>query len=182
MDVTLDPKTAHPQIILSDDQKSLELGELKQDLPDSPERFDIEKCVLGCENFTSGRHYWEVEVGNITHWRLGVCKDSVRRKEAFQMLSPEEGYWTMQLWDIGKYSALTVPNIPVFSKERPQVLGIFLDYEEGKVSFYNVDNESHLYTFISTITGTLRPFFFLSYGVLKIHPVPAWESESQAQV
>ncbi|CAM4666320.1 unnamed protein product [Caretta caretta] len=88
VNVTLNPDMAHPQLVLSEDRKSVRWEETRQYLPDSPERFDTEPCVLGCEGFTSGRHCLEVEVGGEGGWFVGVARESVRRKGD---ISPEEG-------------------------------------------------------------------------------------------
>ncbi|XP_030059738.1 E3 ubiquitin-protein ligase TRIM39-like isoform X2 [Microcaecilia unicolor] len=175
VDVTLNTETAHPEVVLFEDRKSVRWEDRKQILPDNTERFDTDPCVLGCEGFSSGRHYWEVEVGDETDWALGVCKDSVRRKGRI-LLSPGEGYWTVALW-YGEYSALTSPKSPISLKESLQAVGILLDYEAGKVSFYNADKKSHLFTFTDTFTGTLRPFFYLYLyqSTLKVRPMAAWE-------
>ncbi|XP_029442589.1 E3 ubiquitin-protein ligase TRIM39-like, partial [Rhinatrema bivittatum] len=73
--VTLDPETAHPRLLLSEDGKRVRGGETWQSLPDSPRRFDTKLRVLGREGFTSGRHYWEVEMGEGGGCALGVCRD-----------------------------------------------------------------------------------------------------------
>ncbi|XP_067388055.1 E3 ubiquitin-protein ligase TRIM39-like [Emydura macquarii macquarii] len=178
VDVTLDPDTAHPELVLSEDRKRVRDGDTCQDLPDNPERFDTYPIVLGTEGFTGGRRYWEVEVGEKPGWELGVCRESVSRKEPV-ITSPENGYWVMWLWN-GEYAALTYPLIPFPVSVRPRRVGIFLDYEAGEVSFYNVTDRSHLFTFTDTFSGTLRPYFCpgLSAGgknaaPLIICPVPA---------
>nr|XP_032659860.1 butyrophilin subfamily 1 member A1-like [Chelonoidis abingdonii] len=178
VDVTLDPDTANPELVLSEDGKRVRDGDKRQDLPDKPERFDFYPCVLGAEGFAGGRRYWEVEVGDKTRWDLGVCRESVSRKGCVS-LTPEDGYWVLELWD-GVYQALTSSSTPLPMSARPSRVGIFLDYEAGEVSFYNVTDRSHLFTFTGTFSGTLRPYFcpHLNAGganvaPLSICPVPA---------
>ncbi|XP_067417475.1 E3 ubiquitin-protein ligase TRIM39-like [Emydura macquarii macquarii] len=162
MDVTLDPETANPWLVLSEDQKSVKPRIRKQCLPNSPERFDTMPSVLGAEGLTGGRYYWEVEVGDKIYWILGVCRESVSRKGEVRA-SPANGYWAMRLWD-GKYEACTWPSISLPVSVRPSRVGIFLDYGGGEVSFYNVTDRSHLFTFTDTFSGMLRPYFYPGYN------------------
>ncbi|XP_037770753.1 E3 ubiquitin-protein ligase TRIM39-like [Chelonia mydas] len=178
VDVTLDPDTAHPNLVLSEDRKRVRLGDRRQDLPDKPERFDPCVCVLGAEGFAGGRRYWEVGVGDKTRWDLGVCRESVSRKGEVTA-SPGNGYWAVRLRD-GGYEALTSCPTPLPVSVRPGRVGIFLDYEAGEVSFYNVTDGSHLFTFTDTFSGTLRPYFCPGLNAggenvapLIICPVPA---------
>ncbi|XP_044857360.1 E3 ubiquitin-protein ligase TRIM21-like isoform X2 [Mauremys mutica] len=94
LDVTLDPSTANPYLILAEDRKRVTRRDERQDLPDNPERFDTMAIVLGAEGFTGGRHYWEVEVGGKNLWTLGVCREDGRRKGHILFL-PKNGYWTI---------------------------------------------------------------------------------------
>ncbi|XP_039373665.1 E3 ubiquitin-protein ligase TRIM39-like [Mauremys reevesii] len=158
VDVTLDPDTANPWLVLSEDRKRVRYGDKRQDLPDNPERFNRYAIVLGAEGFTGGRHYWEVEVGDKTRWDLGVCRESVSRKGEFAY-APGNGYWVVWLRD-GGYKAGTSPPTPLPVSVRPGRVGIFLDYEAGEVSFYNVTDRSHLFTFTGTFSGTLCPYFY----------------------
>ncbi|KAM9120249.1 E3 ubiquitin-protein ligase TRIM39-like [Pangshura tecta] len=157
VDVTLDPDTANPWLILSEDRKHVRRGNTRQDLPDNPERFDKYPIVLGAEGFTGGRRYWEVEVGDKTGWDLGVCRESVSRKGEFAY-APGNGCWVVWLRE-GGYQALTSPPTPLPVSIRPSRVGIFLDYEAGEVSFYNVTDRSHLFTFTDTFSVKLRPYF-----------------------
>uniref|UniRef100_A0A8C3XLT1 Uncharacterized protein n=1 Tax=Chelydra serpentina TaxID=8475 RepID=A0A8C3XLT1_CHESE len=157
VDVTLDPDTAHPKLFLSKDRKSVKHGDTRQDLPNNPERFDSRPCVLGAEGFRGGRRYWEVEVGDKTRWDLGVCRESLSRKGNVTY-TPKDGYWVVWLWD-GEYKAFTSHPTPLPVSVRPRRVGIFLDYEAGEVSFYNVTDRSHLFTFTDTFRGKLRPYF-----------------------
>ncbi|XP_030055785.1 E3 ubiquitin-protein ligase TRIM39 isoform X1 [Microcaecilia unicolor] len=174
VNVTLVPETAGPGLVLSEDRKSVRRLNTGQNVPDTPERFDLYPCVLGSEGFTSGRRYWEVEVGDDPFYILGVCKDSVRRKGVIA-LSPEEGFWTVKLWYEEGCWAFTSPSTELPLSVIPRVVGILLDYEAGKVSFYDAKNKSHLFTFTDTFTGKLRPFFMnYSEFPLRIRQVSAW--------
>ncbi|XP_044839057.1 E3 ubiquitin-protein ligase TRIM39-like [Mauremys mutica] len=175
VDVTLDPDTAYPRLVLSEDRKRVRYRDKHQDLPDNPERFDRYAIVLGAEGFAGGRRYWEVEVGDKTQWDLGVCRESMSRKGEFTY----KDYWRLILRG-GEYHACTSPATPLPVSVRPSRVGIFLDYEAGEVSFYNVTDRSHLFTFTGTFSGKLRPYFHPGVSAggtnaapLIICPVPA---------
>ncbi|XP_029112239.1 butyrophilin subfamily 1 member A1-like [Scleropages formosus] len=158
-DVTLDPDTAHPQLVLSDDRKQVRYGDTRQDLPDNPERFTYWESVLGKEGFSSGRHYWEVEVGDKTDWTLGVVRESINRKGDFE-LNPNDGLWALRLGSGKYYWALADPPVSLHLSVKPRKVGVFVDYEEGEVSFYSVEDKSHIYTFTGyKFTEKLYPYF-----------------------
>ncbi|XP_039664143.1 E3 ubiquitin-protein ligase TRIM39-like [Perca fluviatilis] len=159
VDVTLDPGTAHPKIILSDNGKQVNLGDVKKNLPDKPERFFDCACVLGKQSFSSGRFYFEVQVKGKTHWFLGVARESVNRKGQIT-LRPQKGFWTIWLRNGIEYQALDDPPVLLSLKSPPQKVGVFVDYEEGLVSFYDVDAAARIYYFTScSFTEKLFPFF-----------------------
>lgn len=159
VDVTLDPDTAHPRLLLSDDGKQVHHSDLKKNLPDNPERFSFCVCVLGKQSFSSRRFYFEVQVKGKTDWDLGVARESVNRKGEI-VASPQNGYWTLSLRNGNDYKADAGPSVPLYPQPGPETVGVFVDCEEGLVSFYNVDPEALIYTFTGCrFTEKLYPFF-----------------------
>ncbi|XP_050959623.1 E3 ubiquitin-protein ligase TRIM39 [Labeo rohita] len=166
VDVTLDPDTAHPQLILSDDGKQVRCGDIWQKLPNNPERFDHSPYVLGKEGFSSRRLYFEVQVKRKTNWTLGVAQESINRKGVIK-LRPSNGFWTVQLRNENEYKALAGPTVSLSLRVKPQRVGVFVDYEEGLVSFYDVESSSHIYSYTGqSFTDKLYPYFgpSLSYA------------------
>ncbi|XP_026213885.1 zinc-binding protein A33-like isoform X2 [Anabas testudineus] len=149
--VTLDPDTAYPCLWVSPCCTSVHVGKIQASLPNNPERFTRYNIVLGSQAFSSGRHYWEVEVGSKTAWGLGVAAASVNRKEEIS-LCPDDGFWTLVLRDNGNntsdYEACTDSEENLLYPSRPpKRVGVYLDYGRGEVGFYDAGDMSHLFTF-----------------------------------
>ncbi|XP_049899709.1 E3 ubiquitin-protein ligase TRIM21-like isoform X2 [Epinephelus moara] len=159
VDVTLDPDTANPYLILSDDGKQESLGDVEKNLPDNPERFSLFFCVLAKQSFSSGRFYFEVQVKGKTKWDLGVARESSYRTGVIP-LRPQDGYWTMCLINRNECEVLAGPSVRLSLKSQPQKVGVFVDYEEGLISFYDVDAAALIYSITGcTFTEKLFPFF-----------------------
>ncbi|XP_051917543.1 E3 ubiquitin-protein ligase TRIM39-like isoform X2 [Hippocampus zosterae] len=163
VDVELDPDTAHPNICLLDNGKRVSRAEMLRIVPDNPQRFDPVICVLAKRGFLSGRFYFQVDVGTKTFWDVGVVKESVNRKGLITS-KPENGFWTMRLRGGDEYRALDSPSVLLTFDTKPQTVGVFIDYEEGTVSFFDVDARSHIYTFTGCVFSE-RIFPFFSPGV-----------------
>ncbi|KAI1898854.1 hypothetical protein AGOR_G00076630 [Albula goreensis] len=155
--VDMDPSTIHPWLVLTEKNQQLQEGSMERNLPVSPQTFDKRPCVLGTQGFTTGRHYWEVEVSAKGSWRLGVANVSAPRKGRFKM-SPAQGYW--MLWRSDKtLRACTESETKLQDIPQLKFVGIYLDYQEGQVSFYNAENKSHIYTFSDTFQEMVYPVF-----------------------
>ncbi|XP_076155348.1 zinc-binding protein A33-like [Alosa pseudoharengus] len=150
----LDPNSAAGWLVLSDDLTSVRYIKAKKDLPDNPERFMEHAIVLGSEGFTSGKHSWEVDVGDRFKWVIGVARETVDRKKDCY-LKPQYG-----LWSIWKYhdeyhatrQTLTLQN-------PPQRITVELDYEKGHVSFYDSHDMSLLFQYEDSFKEKMFPYF-----------------------
>ncbi|KAK2838028.1 hypothetical protein Q5P01_015240 [Channa striata] len=153
--VILDPNTASGWLCLSDDLTRVRRGDTKQKLPDNPERNTKYTPVLGSEGFSSGKHSWEVEVGDHPDWIVGLAKESVDRKGQ-RFASPRYGVWCLKYID-GKYSNGLGKTVTV--KKNLQRIRVQLDYDRGEVSFHDPEDMTHMYTYRDTFTEKLFPYF-----------------------
>ncbi|XP_033944173.1 E3 ubiquitin-protein ligase TRIM21-like [Pseudochaenichthys georgianus] len=159
VNVTLDPDTAHPNLILSGCGKQVSLGDVTTNLSYNPNRFHYSVCVLGKQSFSSGTFYYEVQVKGKTDWELGVVTESINRMGKVR-LSPQRGIWIAWLRNGNEYKALDDPPVLLSLKSQPQKVGVFVDYEEGLVSFYDVDAAALIYSFTGcSFTEKLFPYF-----------------------
>lgn len=156
-DITLDSESANPGLLISSDEKHMRCGLERRDVTMGQGCFDSWWCAVGREGYTTGRHYWEVEVGE-RDWRLGVAKASAVR-QGFRSLNTDTGYLTIRLERGTDLKALTVPTTPLPQNLAPKKVGIYLDYEQGQLSFYDVEKRSHLFTYNENFTETLYPLF-----------------------
>ncbi|XP_060731923.1 E3 ubiquitin-protein ligase TRIM35-like [Tachysurus vachellii] len=173
MPVTLDLNTVHPGLVVSNDLTSVihncYFGQMK--LPDNPERFATNTCILGSEGFNSGTHCWDVEVGDCIHWYVGVMTESAQRKgDVFS----RGGIWYVTYYD-GVYKAGYTPRIFGFLsvEQKLQRIRVKLDWERGQLSFSDPLTNTHMHTFKHTFTDKLLPFLFVTDTdfPLKILPV-----------
>ncbi|XP_023253855.1 zinc-binding protein A33-like [Seriola lalandi dorsalis] len=159
VDVTLDPDTANPQLTVSADGKQVTHGNRKRNVPNKQERFDHVLNVLAKEGFSSGKFYYEVQVKDKPQWDLGVANQSINRKGDIR-LSPKNGYWTIWLRKGNEFTANAGPAITLPERKMPQKVGVFVDYEKGQVSFYDVDARANIFSFTEcNFTEKLFPFF-----------------------
>ncbi|XP_076118860.1 zinc-binding protein A33-like [Alosa pseudoharengus] len=149
--VTLDPNTANPQLILSEDLTSVRRGDEEQHLPDNPERVDHYASVLGSEGFNSGTHCWDVEVGENTWWDVGVKAESAQRKGLY--VGDVSGECCV-CYNDGKYRAYATPQPSTLLKvkQKLQRIRVQLDWDKGELSFSDPDNNTHLHTLTHTFT------------------------------
>ncbi|XP_016064468.1 PREDICTED: probable E3 ubiquitin-protein ligase TRIML2 [Miniopterus natalensis] len=160
--ITLDPKTAHSCLVLSEDLRSVSLKNVQQDVPGNAGRFDLSASVLGVESFTSGRHYWEVDVGKATKWQVGVYEDTAGRVMPKvsgdkillmgSMMGTECTFWVFP------------PLKRISLREQMHRVGVFLDYKYGQIAFYDVTKKLLIYNFSHLgFQGALKPIFSLCY-------------------
>lgn len=157
-DVSLNPVTAYPFLILSEDRKQLKRGEKLQFYRNNTQRYDVWSCVLAKESFQTGRHYWEVSVGENRDWKLGVVCESAQRKGLFDM-TPAAGYYALW-WSGNHLRALTAPSLSkVKVAGHLRRVGVYLDCEEGQVIFYNAKSGAELYCFSGPLSEKMLPLF-----------------------
>uniref|UniRef100_A0A3Q1HFR8 Tripartite motif containing 35-28 n=1 Tax=Anabas testudineus TaxID=64144 RepID=A0A3Q1HFR8_ANATE len=150
--VILDPNTANPEFILSEDLTSIRHGE-RQKLPENPERIDYHRSIRGWEGFNSGSRSWDVDVGDNTAWFVGVAAESVQKKGRIK-----SGFWQLEFYN-GKYSVRWLGESPIVLrvKKKLQRVRVNVDWNKGKLTFSDPDTNTNIHTFTQTFTERLFP-------------------------
>ncbi|KAM9859978.1 E3 ubiquitin-protein ligase TRIM39-like [Aulostomus maculatus] len=160
VDLTLDPETAHPDAVLSGGRKIINYSkETKKDGENvrNPKTFSAGQGVLAEQSFSSGKFYYEICTAKV-NMAFGVVRESSRSKEVTP-ICPENGYWAINLRGTEGY-ALDEPLVPLSLESASPWLGVFVDHDQGLVSFYHLQAASLIYSFSDCdFNGSLRPFF-----------------------
>ncbi|XP_077346710.1 E3 ubiquitin/ISG15 ligase TRIM25-like [Lithobates pipiens] len=176
-DILLDVSTAGNNIHISDDRKTASWSSTHQNRPERPERFQCPQ-VMSSRSFSSGRHYWEVDVGGSDLWRVGMCYPSIDRRGEHSLIGFNKKSWGLRLrndqysicWGDNQCSVIHDNNqIPLPSKVSSNRIRIFVDYEAGRISFYKLCGSlRHLHTFTTTFTEPLHVVLGVWEGCIKI--------------
>nr|XP_045001895.1 tripartite motif-containing protein 6 [Jaculus jaculus] len=174
VDVTLNPHTANLNLVLSKNRRQVRFVGAKLCEPSRAEEHH-DCSILGSQLFSSGKYYWEVDVTKKTAWILGVCSNPVAPTPSFSQYAkadvqaapsryqPQSGYWVIGLQYRHEYRAYedSATSLLLSMSVPPRRVGVFLDYEAGTVSFYNVTNHGlPIYTFSKYYFPTaLCPYF-----------------------
>ncbi|KAM5125227.1 E3 ubiquitin/ISG15 ligase TRIM25-like [Mantella aurantiaca] len=167
--ILLDVNTAHNDLHISDDRKTVSWSQIKQNRPETPERFQSWSQVLSSQRFSSGRHYWEVDVGRSDWWIVGMCYPSIGRRGQQSWFGYNEKSWGLFRYN-NKYKVIhDRKEILLPANISSNRVRIDLDYEAGRISYYDMrDPIRHLHTFTTTFTEPLHVMLCVGRGCIKI--------------
>uniref|UniRef100_A0A8C5PQE5 Uncharacterized protein n=1 Tax=Leptobrachium leishanense TaxID=445787 RepID=A0A8C5PQE5_9ANUR len=160
-DMFLDVKTAGNYVSVSGDLTTVSWPQKNQCRPQTAERFKDFPQVLSSRSFSSGRHYWDVENSEPAGWKVGMAYPSMDRRGRQSEIGNNSKSWAVGRWSNNDYYAITGSKLVSLSPHPTcQRLGIFLDYEAGRLSFYELcDPIRHLHTFTAAFTEPLHAVF-----------------------
>ncbi|XP_078075392.1 E3 ubiquitin-protein ligase TRIM39-like [Mustelus asterias] len=167
--LSFDPRTANPKLRVSNFGQRLQYCEVQSQRPDTPERFTNHLSVFASTALSSGRYYWEVNVSEGADWILGVAAGSVNKKVC-AVTSPDNGYWTIGHRSGGQYWACGHEKVAIHPDINVEMIGVYLDYEKGQLSFYDAEDMSHIHTFKHHFLAKLYPYFSISPNVERANP------------
>ncbi|KAM4035628.1 E3 ubiquitin/ISG15 ligase TRIM25-like [Anomaloglossus baeobatrachus] len=171
-DILLDVNTADNNLLISDDLKTATWTEITQNRPETAERFQDYDQVMSRRGFTSGRHYWDVEISGSGSWRVGMCYPSIDRRGLQSHIGNNNKSWCLQRW-LGNNNQCSVRHdsdeIPLPQQISSDGVRVSLDYEAGQLSFYALcDPIRHLHTFTAAFTEPLHAALWVWTGSIKI--------------
>ncbi|XP_042615292.1 hemicentin-2-like isoform X2 [Cyprinus carpio] len=161
VEITIDRESLHPDLTVSKDCKILRDSE---GYNHTGEEFPFQLCAFGAQRFSSGRHYWEVDLVRSPNppknfWIIGVVKHGNLITKDRSALTPSAGFWFLCSDGPRGFYTNTDPPVKLSLTLRPERLGVLLDYDDGQLSFYNVTENKHLLTISSRFSGSVVPLF-----------------------
>ncbi|KAM4714668.1 E3 ubiquitin-protein ligase TRIM39-like [Anableps anableps] len=168
--VTFDESTAGHGLIITESGKRLKYSKTTSSpAPSSKSQRFVLPIVLGMNGFTSGRHYWEVQVGLRNNWDIGVALETVDRSQ--NTVDKDRGFFFLGKYGFD-YEVSYTPRKVLHLSPRPRHVGVYLDYEAGRVSFFDVTQKLHIHSFQrERFTGKLFPYFYLHSGAKRSEPL-----------
>ncbi|XP_069619206.1 tripartite motif-containing protein 14-like [Ranitomeya imitator] len=170
-DILLDVNTAGNNLLISNDLKTATWTEIRQSRPETAKKFQYFQVMSG-RRFTSGRHYWDVEISGSSNWMVGMCYPSMDRRGRQSYFGNNNKSWGLYkvLGNINQYSVkhdskmIRLPH--QISSDRVRIC---LDYEAGQLSFYELcDPIRHLHTFTAAFSEPLHAVLYVCNGSVKI--------------
>ncbi|XP_075437204.1 E3 ubiquitin/ISG15 ligase TRIM25-like [Ascaphus truei] len=159
--ILLDVNTAANDVSVSGDLKTASWSETDQLRPDTPERFR-DYQVLSTRSFSSGQHYWEVEISESGYRWVGISYPSIERKVRQSLIGHNKKSWGLRMWDNNHTVIHDSIRTRIYPESPLQRLRIYLDYEAGRLSFYQMcDPIRHLHTVTATFTEPLHAAFWV---------------------
>ncbi|XP_078739344.1 E3 ubiquitin/ISG15 ligase TRIM25-like [Lampetra fluviatilis] len=164
---TLDTNSADVRLQISSDLRTMTAVYASQGRPDHPHRFDGRAQALCCESFSSGHHYWEVDVGGGRECRVGVAYGAIPRKgdRAAQQLGGSDASWCLEkcgdsfsVFHGGVKTELSVRGGP-----SPRRIGLHLHWEGELLAFYRADSMEVIHEVRQRFSQPLHPGMWVGY-------------------
>ncbi|KAG8538322.1 hypothetical protein GDO81_022855 [Engystomops pustulosus] len=158
-EIFLDVNTAANNICVSGDLKTASCSDVNRNRPETPERFDDSK-VMNTRSFTSGEHYWDMDTSTSGGWRVGVAYASMERRGNISFIGKNSKSLGLRRLGDRYFLRLNDNEIHILHKAKCGKIRIHLDYDAGRVSFYEMsDPMVILYTHNTTFTQPLHAVF-----------------------
>uniref|UniRef100_UPI0037E933E3 E3 ubiquitin/ISG15 ligase TRIM25 n=1 Tax=Semicossyphus pulcher TaxID=241346 RepID=UPI0037E933E3 len=159
--LTLDPRTAHKRIALSEGFTVASVSDEHANYPDCPERFAVCSQVLASKGFSRGRHYWEVRLSSNNFIGVGLAYKSIERKGPTSRLGRNAQSWCVEWFNV-KLSAWYNSSETVLVNPNSKRVGVLLDCEESTATFYNVADRAYpFHSFEFPFAEAVYPAFWI---------------------
>ncbi|XP_075911060.1 tripartite motif-containing protein 14-like [Petromyzon marinus] len=163
--LTVDPNSAHNNLKISSDLRTVTRTAVSQRRPDHRHRFDHWRQALCSESFSSGQHYWEVDVGGATGGCVvGVTYGTIARKGSRDecWLGRNDSSWV--LYKYNKSCSMRHGGVETSVPLRDPLrrIGCHLHWEAGLLSFYRADSMELLHCIHHAFSQPLYPALWVT--------------------